>query len=135
MQQGRQYDHKGNLSDWWQPEDAEEYERRVAGTTASSTAGRATPQPGKGTSASAERAAPKAREHADEGADKDAEWAAAARKAGEHADAGAGKDARGEWTAAGWLTSELTVHPQICKMISALSTHILEGINGRERQG
>ena len=28
--QGRQYDSKGNLSDWWQPEDAEEYERRVA---------------------------------------------------------------------------------------------------------
>lgn len=28
--QGRQYDHKGNLSDWWQKADAEEYERRVA---------------------------------------------------------------------------------------------------------
>jgi len=28
--QGRQYDHKGNLSDWWEKADAEEYERRVA---------------------------------------------------------------------------------------------------------
>ena len=28
--QGRQYDHQGNLSDWWEKADAEEYERRVA---------------------------------------------------------------------------------------------------------
>ena len=28
--QGRQYDHKGNLCDWWEKADAEEYERRVA---------------------------------------------------------------------------------------------------------
>ena len=28
--QGRQYDHRGNLSDWWEKADAEEYERRVA---------------------------------------------------------------------------------------------------------
>ena len=28
--QGRQYDAKGNLADWWEAADAEEYERRVA---------------------------------------------------------------------------------------------------------
>ncbi|KAL1523279.1 hypothetical protein AB1Y20_018229 [Prymnesium parvum] len=28
--QGRQYDHKGNLNDWWEPADAAEYERRAA---------------------------------------------------------------------------------------------------------
>jgi predicted metalloendopeptidase len=44
--QGRQYDHKGNLSDWWEKADAEEYERRVAVQVAPSWHPNPCPTPG-----------------------------------------------------------------------------------------